>query len=195
MVAYFWYTFRVAGKQYRFILLLQSVNLLDLYVEWYWFFSGQEDFKQTSLRNSLAKLGELPFVFLFVKSPDDLWKYVLYIPLATFILSVSYLPLLKERLVPVPKRDLHPFAAMYTTPAGTIIDPFPANSSEIVVKVGDESTSGLGSYLKTFYSYLSGSNNQQDMAQAIMHACRFHSPCRRPNKVTDAKGNTTKATI
>jgi len=133
MVAYFWYTFRVAGKQYRFILLLQSVNLLDLYVEWYWFFSGQEDFKQTSLRNSLAKLGELPFVFLFVKSPDDLWKYVLYIPLATFILSVSYLPLLKERLVPVPKRDLHPFAAM-----GTILMLFLPQIAENVFSICDK---------------------------------------------------------
>ena len=42
-----------------------------------WFFYGVEDFKATSLRNITVKLLGVILIILIVKTPDDLWKFVL----------------------------------------------------------------------------------------------------------------------
>ncbi|MFA6845368.1 MAG: SurA N-terminal domain-containing protein [Sphaerochaetaceae bacterium] len=59
---------------------------------------------------------------------------------------------------------------LYIAEPESITDPMKAGTSYVVAKIGktDSASSGLGSYLKTFYSYLSANNNQQDMAQAIL---------------------------
>jgi hypothetical protein len=69
--------------------------------------------------------------------------------------------------------DTDTLKKMYSADEGSVLDPFQAGTTSVVVKVGKESNSGIGSYLKTFYSYLSGANNQQDLAQAVMHSDQF----------------------
>lgn len=63
---------------------------------------------------------------------------------------------------------------LYTVEAGTVMDPIKSNASYLVVKVDEESTDeGMGSYIKMFYNYLSGSQNQQDFSQALYTSDQF----------------------
>ncbi len=63
-------------KRLKLILLLQSFQILAVGADISWFFIGIEDFKKTVLRNTLIKIVSVILIFLLVKNPDDLWKYV-----------------------------------------------------------------------------------------------------------------------
>jgi hypothetical protein len=61
---------------------------------------------------------------------------------------------------------------MYTSETGTVLDPFEAGSSTVVVKVGDESSSG-NSYLTALYKYYAAMYAQQDLIESFMHSDQF----------------------
>jgi O-antigen/teichoic acid export membrane protein len=42
-----------------------------------WFFFGVEDFKKASIRNTIVKCLGVTLIFTLVKSPEDLWLYIL----------------------------------------------------------------------------------------------------------------------
>ncbi|NRE60547.1 oligosaccharide flippase family protein, partial [Enterococcus faecium] len=65
----------IYGK-FKLILLLQSFQILAVGVDISWFFIGIEDFKKTVFRNILIKIASVILIFLLVKNPDDLWKYI-----------------------------------------------------------------------------------------------------------------------
>lgn len=41
-----------------------------------WYFLGKEDFKNASIRSLLVKVTSVALIFIFVKTKDDLWKYI-----------------------------------------------------------------------------------------------------------------------
>lgn len=60
-----------------------------------WFFQGLEEFKKTVIRNILVRLTSVFLIFVFVKTPEDLNKYLTIYALADFIGNLSlwvYLP-------------------------------------------------------------------------------------------------------
>ncbi|MDX9916116.1 MAG: SurA N-terminal domain-containing protein [Sphaerochaeta sp.] len=58
--------------------------------------------------------------------------------------------------------------SLYASAEHTLLDPIKVNSSYILVETGsDERDEGMGSYISMFYDYLSGSQNQQDLTQAL----------------------------
>lgn len=60
-----------------------------------WFFQGLEEFKKTVTRNILVRLTSVFLIFIFVKTPSDLNKYLTIYALADFIGNISlwvYLP-------------------------------------------------------------------------------------------------------
>lgn len=92
-----YYIFIVRGGEYQYqvyykILLLEIVAAaFDIS----WFFKGLEDFKKTVIRNIIIRLLSVTCVFIFVKKPDDLVKYVLIYSLGNALGSISlwfYLP-------------------------------------------------------------------------------------------------------
>ena len=65
-------------------LLLMVPYLISAQVDISWFFQGLADFGRVVLKNTCVKLVSVVLILLWVKSPADLWKYLL-------IMSVSIL--------------------------------------------------------------------------------------------------------
>lgn len=82
--AYLLYVFCFA-TQYKTLLLLQSFLIVGALFDINWFFFGIEEFKLTVTRNVIVKFVTVASIFIFVRTVDDLWKYVLIMSLGTFI--------------------------------------------------------------------------------------------------------------
>lgn len=65
------------NKQYGFIYLIQSINIIAAMIDISWLYMGLEDFKKTVTRNLIVKVICVMCIFIFVKNYNDLHKYVL----------------------------------------------------------------------------------------------------------------------
>lgn len=62
--------------QYEFIFKLTGVTMLATMFDITWFYYGVEDFRKASLRNIFVKILGVSMIFMFCKTPDDLWKFI-----------------------------------------------------------------------------------------------------------------------
>ena len=93
LVIYFIFFMREGeyGVYYRIWFL----ELLAIGLDISWFFQGIEDFKKTVTRNVLVRLVSVTLIFVLVKSPEDLIKYITIYAVADFVGNLSlwfYLP-------------------------------------------------------------------------------------------------------
>lgn len=68
--------------------LLSIINLLYIIscmIDIDWLFCGLEKFKVTVFRSSFIKIVSFISIFIFIKSPDDLWKYCLIMSGSSFL--------------------------------------------------------------------------------------------------------------
>ncbi len=82
---------------YRVLIIEIVSQMLDIS----WFFQGLEEFKKTVVRNSIVKILFLICIFVFVKSPADLVKYVFITTGANLVGNFSlwlYLPRFLEKI-------------------------------------------------------------------------------------------------
>lgn len=88
---------------YQIYYLILSILLLGTMFDISWFYAGMEEFQYTVTQNSIFKILGAVSIFMFVKSEDDLWKYILILALSVFLANISmwlYLPKFIHR-VPV----------------------------------------------------------------------------------------------
>lgn len=71
---------------YQIFLVYVLANMFDIT----WFYQGIEDFKGVSIRNSIIKFLFLISVFVFVKTKNDLWIYILLFSLSTIITNITF---------------------------------------------------------------------------------------------------------
>lgn len=57
---------------YKILLIEMFANMIDIS----WFYQGIEEFKKTATRNIIVKLLSVLFIFLFIKTPNDVAKYL-----------------------------------------------------------------------------------------------------------------------
>lgn len=79
------------SQYYRILIFELFAAMFDIS----WFFQGLEEFKKTVTRNILVRLTSVVLIFIFVKQPSDLNKYLTIYALADFIGNISlwaYLP-------------------------------------------------------------------------------------------------------
>ena len=69
---------------YKILLIEMLANILDIS----WFYQGIEEFKKIVIRNFTIKIISLACIFIFIKSPSDLGKYLLIYVLSTLLGSV-----------------------------------------------------------------------------------------------------------
>ena len=76
------------------IQLILAIYVLSSVFEINWFAFGLEEFKLTSIRSILTRIGIVICIFLFVRKPSDLWKYTLIITVGNLISLIIILPLI-----------------------------------------------------------------------------------------------------
>lgn len=64
-------------KEYFIISLIFGLNILNVICDITWFYQGIEEFGKVVVFGLVFKLLEFAFIFLFVKTQEDLWLYVL----------------------------------------------------------------------------------------------------------------------
>ena len=90
----FYLTFCLKGEYslyYKILILELVANAIDIS----WYFQGVEDFGKTVVRNIIVKSLSLVCIFIFIKSPEDLWKYFLIYTLANLLGNLTmwmYIP-------------------------------------------------------------------------------------------------------
>ncbi len=90
-----YYIFIIRGGKYQqyYTILILEIGAAAFDISW--FFKGLEDFQKTVTRNIVVRLLSVTCVFIFVKNPNDLPKYVLIYSLGNMLGSLSlwfYMP-------------------------------------------------------------------------------------------------------
>lgn len=90
----YFFAFMIQGE-YKIYYSILFIALAAVAFDISWFFQGLEEFKKTVLRNIIVRLSSITLIFLLVKTPEDLTKFILIYSLADFIGNLSlwlYLP-------------------------------------------------------------------------------------------------------
>ena len=96
-IIYIIYIF-IFESQYKIFALIQLIYVCSAFLDINWFFFGIEKFKLTVTRNIIIKILSVCSIFIFVKVPNDLWKYAIIMAGATFISQLSLWPFLKKEI-------------------------------------------------------------------------------------------------
>ena len=102
-------TFAMLQREMTTLYLILTLNLVSVFWDVTWFFQGMEEFGKTVARNTVIKLLQIMYIFLFVKSKDDLPLYLMGLGLFTVLGNLSLWAYLPKLIVKVPLRELRPF--------------------------------------------------------------------------------------
>lgn len=83
-------------NQYKEIAFIQIIYVISSVFDINWFFFGLEKFKLTITRNIVIRLLSLVLIFIFVKEPNDLWKYTIILAGSTLLSNLVLIPFLKK---------------------------------------------------------------------------------------------------
>ena len=101
------------------IPLIVGITLFAKMIDISWLFSGKEDFKKITIRNTVVRLIGVISIFTFVKSSDDLYLYVFLIVIFDFLGQfVMWVPAKKFIKRPsfnakIMKKNLHPIVLLF----------------------------------------------------------------------------------
>lgn len=84
-----WAVMIIFGGEYRLFYIAMIPNLVAVIFDISWFFNGLEDFRRTVVRNMLFRVLGISFMFLLVKSKEDLWICILIGSLSTLAANSS----------------------------------------------------------------------------------------------------------
>lgn len=82
--------FITLGKSLKFLFFLQLPIVLSVFLDISWFYIGLENFKKIVVRNTLIRIISVILIFTFVKSYEDLNKYILITSLSSFFGCFTY---------------------------------------------------------------------------------------------------------
>lgn len=94
-MALYWGYLLLSHIDNRLIAGIQFLYVLSGAFDISWYYFGTEQFKITVTRNTIIKLTTVIFMFVFVHSPSDLWKYTLIMASGMFVSQIylwKYIP-------------------------------------------------------------------------------------------------------
>lgn len=71
--------FLLQSPKYKIIYIILGINIIDVFFNITWFFQGIEDFPKIVIRNLITRIASCVCIFSFVKKPDDLPLYIIFI--------------------------------------------------------------------------------------------------------------------
>lgn len=97
----------VFDEKYKLFLLIQSILVVSCAFDPTFFYQGMENFKGIAIRNIVVKLVCLVLIFLFVKTKEDAWIYVLINALSTLAAAFAMWPFIFKNVSKIDLRKLH----------------------------------------------------------------------------------------
>lgn len=94
------------------IYYVYSFSILAVFFDVTWFFQGLEEFGKIVIRNIIFKIAGIIYIFVFVKTQDDLIKYAFGLSFFIFLSNISLWGYLRSYLVKISIRQLRPFKDM-----------------------------------------------------------------------------------
>lgn len=91
------------------IYWVQALNIVAVLFDVSWFFQGLEEFGKIVTRNFIVRLANIAFLFLFIKTPDDLVLYTFIMGGMNVISGFLICLFLKDYIHKVPINEIHPF--------------------------------------------------------------------------------------
>ena len=90
LIAYLIFVLIFNNESYKWLYIVQGINILATIADISWLFMGLEQFKKTVVRNTIVKLASLASIFIFVKSSDDTIIYTAIIALSALIGNLTF---------------------------------------------------------------------------------------------------------
>lgn len=90
-----YFIFFMRNGEYSIYYRIWFLELIAIGIDISWFFQGIEEFKKTVTRNVIVRLASVTLIFILVKSPEDLIKYITIYAVADLVGNLSlwlYLP-------------------------------------------------------------------------------------------------------
>ena len=106
-------------KMSRIVPIILGIVLLTKMIDISWLFTGKEDFKKITLRNTMVKVAGVISIFTFIKSSEDLYLYIFLIVIFDFLGQfVMWIPAKKFIKRPsfdtkIIKKNLHPIVLLF----------------------------------------------------------------------------------
>ena len=89
-VLYLIFTLVFNNGDYKWLYIVQGINIIASMADISWLFMGLEQFKKTVVRNTIVKLVSLASIFIFVKSSNDTVIYTLILALSALIGNLTF---------------------------------------------------------------------------------------------------------
>ena len=93
-------------SEYEFYFYAQLLVIIATFEDLAWFYVGLEEFKVNVTRNIVVKILNVLTIFIFVKSPDDLYLFMGLTAFWSFFGNLFLYPGLKKRIEHVDKKTL-----------------------------------------------------------------------------------------
>ena len=106
-------------KMSGIVPIMLGIVLLTKMIDISWLFTGKEDFKKITLRNTMVKVAGVISIFTFIKSSEDLYLYIFLIVIFDFLGQfVMWIPAKKFIKRPsfdtkIIKKNLHPIVLLF----------------------------------------------------------------------------------
>lgn len=84
-----WGIFILFSKEYKIYYIILTIDLLSQMLDISWFYKGLEQLKYTVTRNTIVKIIGIACLFIFIKTPDDLWIYFFFHVVIVFLGNIS----------------------------------------------------------------------------------------------------------
>ena len=110
-----WILFVLLSTQYKIYYIILTLGILNRLFEINWLYSGLEQFKYTITRNAIVKIIGIILIFLFVKTKEDLYLFILINTTCTFLGSLSMWIPLKKFIIKIPLKELKIFRHLKET--------------------------------------------------------------------------------
>lgn len=104
-----YYIYVVLLAEDKFIASIQGIYLIGTLLDISCFFQGMENFKKVTIRNLVIKIVNIIYVFTFIKTADDLWKYILGLAVFTVAGNLVMWVRINRYIDRVKLKDLKPF--------------------------------------------------------------------------------------
>jgi O-antigen/teichoic acid export membrane protein len=94
-------------SDYYLLFLIYGIEIIACLFDVTWYYQGMENFKIIVIRNTAIKITSVGLVFVIIKNPEDLYKYILLLAASSLIANISLVPFLVKQLVSVKMRTLN----------------------------------------------------------------------------------------